>query len=86
MLAAERSRTRTIVLASFDGEEAATQGKGTTAGSRAYLERLGGRSRSLVAAVAIEMSGWARGTPLVHPIAYADPRRRGGRSSRQRGW
>jgi acetylornithine deacetylase/succinyl-diaminopimelate desuccinylase-like protein len=74
VLAAEPSRTRSVVLASFDGEEAETLGKGTTAGSRAYLDQLGGRERSLVAAVAIEMSGWAGGTPLVHPIAYPDLR------------
>lgn len=77
VLAAEPSLTRTLVFASFDGEEAESQGKGSTAGSRAYLERLGPRTRSLLAVLAIEMSGWGRGTPLVHPIAYADPRRPG---------
>jgi hypothetical protein len=77
VLAAESSRTRSIVFASFDGEEAESQGKGTTAGSRAFLERLGPRARSLAAVFAIEMSGWGRGTPLVHPIAYPDPRRPG---------
>jgi hypothetical protein len=70
-------RSRTIVFASFDGEEAWATGKGTTAGSRAYLERLGPRARALVAALAIEMSGWRRGTPVLHPIAYADPREKG---------
>ncbi len=73
VLAHEASRTRTIVFASFDGEESWATGKGTTAGSRAYMEALGPRARSLVAAFAIEMSGWRRGTPLIHPIAYADP-------------
>jgi hypothetical protein len=77
VLARERQRPRTIVFASFDGEEAWATGKGTTAGSRAYLERLGPRARSLVAAFAIEMSGWKGGTPLLHPIAYADPRASG---------
>ncbi len=71
-------RTRTIVFASFDGEESGTVGAEPTVGSRAYLERLGARADSLVAAVAIEMAGWSRGTPLVHPIAYAGPHRRGG--------
>jgi hypothetical protein len=70
-------RPRTIVFVSFDGEEAWSLGKGTTAGSRAYIERLGPRARSLVAAFAIEMSGWKRGSPVLHPIAYADPRQKG---------
>jgi hypothetical protein len=76
-LARDPRRPRTIVFASFDGEEAWATGKGTTAGSRAYLERLGPRARSLVAAFAIEMSGFKGGTPLLHPIAYADPRASG---------
>lgn len=77
VLARDPQRPRTIVFASFDGEEAWATGKGTTAGSRAYLERLGPRTRSLVAAFAIEMSGWKGGTPVLHPIAYADPREAG---------
>jgi hypothetical protein len=77
VLAQDARRPRTIVFASFDGEEAGSTGKGTTAGSRAYIERLGPRSRSLVAAFAIEMSGWKGGTPVLHPIAYADPRQQG---------
>jgi hypothetical protein len=77
VLAVERSRTRTFVFVSFDGEEAGDTRKLTTAGSRAYLARLGPRARSLVAAFAIEMSGWERGTPVLHPIAYADPREKG---------
>jgi hypothetical protein len=77
VMAQDARRPRTIVFASFDGEEAWATGKGTTAGSRAYLEKLGPRARALVAAFAIEMSGWARGTPVLHPIAYADPRERG---------
>jgi len=78
VLAAEPSRTRSIVLVSFDGEEAWATGKGTTAGSRAFLERLGPRARSLVAAFVIEMCGWRGGTPALQPIAYADPRTSGG--------
>jgi hypothetical protein len=74
VLAREEARPRTVVLVSFDGEEAWSAKKGTTAGSRAFVERLGPRARSLVAAFAIEMSGWKRGTPVLHPIAYGDPR------------
>ncbi len=77
VLAKDERRARTIVFASFDGEEAGSTGKGTTAGSRAYLERLGPRVRSMVAAFAIEMSGWRGGAPVLHPIAYADPREKG---------
>jgi acetylornithine deacetylase/succinyl-diaminopimelate desuccinylase-like protein len=73
-LAQEGSRSRTLVFASFDGEEAWETGKGQTAGSRAFLERLGPRARGVVAMLAIEMSGWPGGTPVAHPIAYADPR------------
>ena len=76
ILGHEPARTRTIVFASFDGEESEATGKGATAGSRAFIERLGPRARNLVAAFAIEMSGWAGGTPVVHPIAYRDPRER----------
>ena len=77
VLAAQSSRPRTLVFASFDGEEAWSTGKGTTAGSRAFVERLGPRARSMVAAFAVEMSGWKGGAPVLHPIAYADPRGRG---------
>jgi hypothetical protein len=77
VLARDETRARTVVLASFDGEEAWSTKKGTTAGSRAFVERLGPRARSLVAAFAIEMSGWKGGTPVLHPIAYADPREKG---------
>jgi len=77
VLARDERRARTVVFASFDGEEALATGKGTTAGSRAYLERLGPRARSMVAAFAIEMCGWKAGTPVLHPIAYADPRQKG---------
>ncbi|HXY41931.1 MAG TPA: M20/M25/M40 family metallo-hydrolase, partial [Vicinamibacteria bacterium] len=76
-LAATPSRERTVVLASFDGEEAWASGKGTTTGSRAFLEHIGPRARDLVAAFVIEMSGWKGGTPVLHPIQYGDPRRPG---------
>src|SRR5512139_78230 len=77
VLGRDERRARTVVFASFDGEEAWSTEKGTTAGSRAFVERLGPRARSMVAAFAIEMSGWKGGTPVLHPIAYADPRERG---------
>lgn len=73
VLASVPSRARTIVFASFDGEEAGAA-KGTTAGSRAFLERIGPRARALAGAFVIEMCGWKGGTPVLHPIAYADPR------------
>jgi hypothetical protein len=73
----EPTRTRTMVFVSFDGEEAWSTGRGRTAGSRAWIERLGPETRRIVAAVAIEMSGWKGGTPVLHPIAYPDPRRAG---------
>ena len=78
VMAKEPTRTRTIVFASFDGEEAWATGKGQTAGSRAWIERLGPGARRIVAVVAVEMSGWKGGTPVLHPIAYANPRNAGG--------
>jgi hypothetical protein len=77
VLARDDRRARTVVFVSFDGEEAWSTEKGTTAGSRAFIERLGPRARSMVAAFAIEMAGWKGGTPVLHPIAYADPREKG---------
>ena len=78
VLAREGERPRTIVFVSWDGEEAYSQRPlTTTAGSRAYVSALGPEARHLVAAVVIEMSGWAKGSPCVHPIAYADPLRPG---------
>ena len=74
-LLAAMPRPRTIVFASWDGEEAWSTGKTTTAGSRAYVKGLEARSRDLVAALVVEMCGWRAGTPVVHPIAYADPLR-----------
>jgi hypothetical protein len=77
VLVAEPSRNRTVVFVSFDGEEAWSTGRGTTAGSRAWIERLGPDARRLAAAFIIEMAGWDGGTPVVHPIAYANPRATG---------
>lgn len=71
------SHPRTLVFVSFDGEEAWSTEKTTVAGSRAYIEKLGRESRHLVAAFVIEMSGYEQGTPVLHPIPYADPLRPG---------
>jgi hypothetical protein len=68
---------RTIVFASWDGEEAWATGLGTTTGSRAYVRSLGPQARDVVAAFVVEMSGWSGGTPVLQPIAYADPLRPG---------
>lgn len=75
--AREPSRTRTFAFVAFDGEEAWSTGKTTTAGSRAYIKALGAEARRVVAALVVEMCGWKGGTPLIHPLAYADPRRPG---------
>ena len=77
MLAQDKQRQRTLVFVSFDGEEAESTGKDSAAGSRAFIERLGPRARSLVAAFAVDMSGWRGGSPSLHPIAYADPHESG---------
>ena len=84
-MAREPTRTRTFVFVSFDGEEAWSTGRGRTAGSRAWIERLGPDARRIVGVIVIEMSGWKGGTPVLHPIAYADPRR-AGRSVVAPGW
>jgi len=83
--AREPSRSRTFVFVSFDGEEAWSTGKTTTAGSRAWLKSLGSEAREVVAAFAIEMCGWKGGTPVFHPIPYRDPRE-AGRSVVTPGW
>jgi len=69
---------RTIVFASWDGEEAWSTGLGTTTGSRAYVRSLGPQARDVVAAFVVEMSGWSGGTPVLQPVAYPDPLRPGG--------
>lgn len=74
VLARDRARPRTIVFVSFDGEEAWSTRLTTTAGSRAYLDALGPDARNLSAAVVIEMCGWGKGSPVLHPIAYRDGR------------
>jgi Peptidase family M28 len=78
VLAGSGSRARTVVVASFDGEEAWATGKGTTVGSRAYVASLGTEARHLAAAFIVEMSGYPQGRPSLQTIAYADPKRPGG--------
>jgi hypothetical protein len=78
VLARAPNRPRTLLFVSWDGEEAWSTGKTTTAGSRAFVKELGPQARDLVAAFVIEMCGWKGGTPVLHPIAYADPLRPGG--------
>jgi len=68
---------RTVVFASWDGEEAWSTGLGTTTGSRAYVRSLGPQARDVVAAFVVEMSGWSGGKPVLQPVAYADPLRPG---------
>jgi hypothetical protein len=68
---------RTVLFASWDGEEAWSTGHGTVAGSRAFVRGLGASARDVTAAVVVEMSGWRGGTPVLHPLAYADPLRPG---------
>ena len=68
-MAREPTRARTFVFVSFDGEEAWSTGRGLTAGSRAWIERLGPDARRIVGVLVIEMSGWTGGTPVLHPIA-----------------
>src|SRR5438552_6148987 len=68
---------RTVLFASFDGEEAWSTGHGTVTGSRAFVRGLGAGARDVTAAIVVEMCGWRGGTPVLHPIAYADPLRPG---------
>jgi hypothetical protein len=75
LLARDAERPRTLVFASFDGEEAWSTGKTTLAGSRAYVRSLGTEARRLHAALVVEMCGWSGGTPTLHALAYADPLR-----------
>jgi len=78
ILARRPSRPRTLVFVSFDGEEAWSTGRTTTAGARAFIQELGPRARDLVGALVVEMCGWPGGTPVFHTIAYDDPLRPGG--------
>jgi hypothetical protein len=69
---------RTLVFVSFDGEEAWWTQRTLVAGSREYLRSQGSRARDIAAAFVIEMCGWKGGSPVLHPIAYADPLRPSG--------
>jgi hypothetical protein len=70
-------RARTLVFVSWDAEESESVSAEKAAGSKAYVHALGPSARDLVAALDIEMSGFAQGRPTLHPIAYADPMRPG---------
>jgi hypothetical protein len=70
------ARPRTLVFVSWDAEESAQPGA-PAAGSRAWVRSLGPELANLTAAFVIEMCGWQGGTPVLHPIAYADPLRPG---------
>jgi hypothetical protein len=72
-----RPPPRTVVFASWDGEEAWSTRRATTTGSRAWLRAPGRDLARMVAALDVEMSGYAPGRPVLHTIAYADPRREG---------
>jgi len=77
VLAHSPAPPRTVVFASWDGEEAWSTGHGTVTGSRAFVRGLGAGARDVTAAIVVEMCGWRGGTPVLHPIAYADPLRPG---------
>jgi len=77
VLARQRTRGRTLVFVTWDGEEAWSTGRATTTGSRAFIKQLGANVRDMAAAVDVEMCGWKGGTPVVHPVPYADPLRPG---------
>jgi hypothetical protein len=76
VLARAPSRPRTLVFVSWDGEESAEPGV-PAAGSQAWVRSLGTELPNLAAALVIEMCGWQGGSPVLHPIAYADPLRPG---------
>lgn len=78
VLARRPARPRTLAFVSFDGEEAWSTGRTMVAGSRHYLRSLGPRAREVAAGFVIEMCGWKGGTPVLHPIPYADPLLPGG--------
>jgi hypothetical protein len=77
VMARQRSRPRTVVFVTWDGEEAWATGRTTTAGSRAFIKQLEAGARDMVAAVDVEMCGWKGGTPALHPVPYPDPLRPG---------
>jgi hypothetical protein len=70
--------SRTVLFASWDGEEAESHRVGVAAaGSRHHVRSLGADARRVVAVFDIEMCGWKGGQPVFHPIPYADPLRPG---------
>lgn len=77
VLARAPARPRTLVFVSWDGEESEAAGPGQAVGSRAWVRSLGPELENLSAAFVIEMCGWSGGSPVLHPIAYADPLRPG---------
>jgi hypothetical protein len=77
LFAKDKERPRTLVFASFDGEEAWSTGKATVTGSRAYVKSLGADARDLVGAFVIEMCGFKDGTPAFQALAYQNPREGG---------
>jgi hypothetical protein len=78
VLSRRPARPRTLAFVSFDGEEAWSTGRTMVAGSRHYVRALGPRAREVAAAFVVEMCGWKGGTPVLHPIPYADPLLPGG--------
>ena len=77
-LAREPRSGRTIVFASWDGEEAWATGLGTTTGSRAWVLGLGPRAEQVAGAITMEVIGRRRPRPVLLTNAYYDPRRPGG--------
>jgi hypothetical protein len=76
VLAASGAPPRTLVFASFDGEEPDPDAPGAS-GARAYVASLGARARELVGALDVQMCGWPGGRLVLHAPAYADPLRPG---------
>jgi hypothetical protein len=76
VLAASGAPPRTLVFASFDGQEPDPDAPGAS-GSRAYVASLGARARDLIGALDLEMCGWSVGRLVLHAPAYADPLRPG---------
>jgi hypothetical protein len=77
VLTQAKQRPRTLVFASWDGQEAGPDGAPGARGARAYIDSLGVRARELVAAVDVEMCGFAGGGLVLHALAYPDPLRPG---------
>lgn len=76
----ERTRTQSVVLASWDGGAAPGW-----PGARAWLDGLGGEARHAVAVLVIEGAGRPGGVPLIRAPSRADPLRPG-RSTAAPAW